>query len=101
MLRGTQLRTRYFHDVRRQEKIPRIGPYLVAQCVVGGLTGLGWGLLILATDTAGLTGLVRTSSTPGATCVLFLLGSVIVFLPVVLATAIGALAQKTSEDPSD
>jgi hypothetical protein len=46
--------------------------------------GLLWGLLMLATDTAGIRELLTASSHPAATSVLFLLGSIIAILPVVL-----------------
>jgi hypothetical protein len=48
---------------------------------------------MLATDAAGLTELVSASPYPAATCVLFLIGSIVIILPIVLAAAIGALAE--------
>ncbi len=68
-------------------------PYFIAQGATGCGIGLVFGLLILATNTAGLGELVGTSSYPAATGALFLVGSVIVVLPVVIATAIGCLAE--------
>ena len=67
--------------------------YLITQSVLGCMIGLIWGLFILVTDTAGIRDLLAASSYPAATCVLFLLGSIIAILPVVLATAIGRLAE--------
>jgi len=48
---------------------------------------------MLATDTAGILELLSASSHPAATSVLFLLGSIIAILPVVLATATGRLSE--------
>jgi len=57
------------------------------------MIGLVWGLLLLATDTAGIQELLGASSYPAATLALFLAGSIISILPVVVATAIGRLAE--------
>ncbi len=70
-----------------------IVPYLMTHCVLGCVIGLFWGLLILATNTAGLRELLGSSPYPAATLVLFLLGAIISILPIVLAAAIGRLAQ--------
>ena len=48
---------------------------------------------MLATNTAGLRELLFSSSFPAATFLLFLLGSVITVLPVVVAAAIWRLAE--------
>ena len=79
--------------VEQDEPTEALAPYLITQCVLGCMIGLIWGLLILATDTAGIRDLLAASSYPAATFVLFLLGSIIAILPVVLATAIGRLAE--------
>ncbi len=72
-----------------EQSIPR---YLLANCVIGCVAGLVWGLLMIATDTAGLATLVALSSHPVATGALLLIGSAVVLAPIVLAAAIGALA---------
>jgi len=54
---------------------------------------LAFALLMLATDTAGLSTLIGASSNPLAIVALFLLGSVVAFLPVALAAAIAALSE--------
>ena len=79
--------------VEQNKPTKAMASYLMTQCVLGCLIGLVWGLLIFATDTAGIRDLVSASSYPAATFVLFLLGSIIAILPVVLATAIGRLAE--------
>ena len=92
-LRGTGACGPYSAFVEQNEPAEAIAPYLITQCVLGCLVGLAWGLLIFATDTASIRDLVSASSYPAATFVLFLLGSIIAILPVVLATAIGRLAE--------
>jgi hypothetical protein len=79
--------------VEHEKPTQAIAPYLITHCVLGCIIGLVWGLLLLATDTAGLRELLGTSSYPAATLALFLIGSIISILPVVLATAIGRLAE--------
>jgi hypothetical protein len=79
--------------VEQQKPTQAIGFYLIMQCVLGCIIGLFWALLILATDTAGIRGLLSASSYPAATFGLFVLGSIIAILPVVLAAAIGRLAE--------
>jgi NhaP-type Na+/H+ or K+/H+ antiporter len=79
--------------VEQNEPTKAMASYLMTQCVLGCVIGLVWGLLILATDTAGIRDLLSASSYPAATFLLFLLGSIIAILPVVLATAIGRLAE--------
>lgn len=54
---------------------------------------MAWALLMLATDTAGMSTLIGFSSNPGAMVALFLLGSVVAFLPVALAAAVAALPE--------
>ncbi len=48
---------------------------------------------MLVTDTAGIRDLLSSSSYPAATFLLFLLGSIIAILPVVVAAAIWRLAE--------
>jgi uncharacterized protein with PQ loop repeat len=79
--------------VDQQKPTQAIAPYLIRQCVFGCVVGLLWGLLMVATDTAGIRELLSASPHPAATFVLFLLGSIVAFLPVVLAAAIGRLAK--------
>jgi len=69
------------------------GPYLITQCLLGWITGLFWGSVLLATNTAGIWDLLSASPYPAATSALFLIGSVMAILPVVLAAAIGRLAE--------
>jgi len=79
--------------VDRQKPTQALVTYLLTHCALGCFVGLLWGLLIFATDTAGIRGLLSASPHPAATFALFLLGSIIVILPVVLAAAIGRLAE--------
>jgi len=79
--------------VEQQKPTQSIASYLMMHGVMGCGVGLLWGLLMLATDTAGIRELLSASSHPAGTSVLFLLGSIIAVLPVVLATAIGRLSE--------
>ncbi len=79
--------------MQQKEPTQSVVRYLAAHCVTGCIAGLTWGLLVLATDTAGIRELLSASSYPIANLVLFLLGSVVAFLPIVLAAAIGSLAE--------
>ncbi len=89
---GTGFRPQHCAYVEQKKPAKAIAPYLISQCILGCTVGLFWGGLMIATDTCGIRGLLSASSDPAATSALFLLGSVIVFLPAVLATAIGRLA---------
>ncbi len=89
---GTGFRPLHWASVNQTKPAQAIAPYLVTHCVFGCLIGLFWGVLILVTDTGGIRELLSASAYPAATCALFLLGSVVAILPVVLATAIGRLA---------
>ena len=92
-LRGTEAFTQHFGFVDQQKPTQALAPYLLTHCVLGCVVGLVWGLLMFITDTAGIRELLSASSYPAATLALFLLGSIIAILPVVLATAIGRLAE--------
>ncbi len=77
----------------QQKPMQAFARYLMTHCVLGCVVGLVWGSLMFATNTAGIRELLIASSYPAATLALFLLGSIIVILPLVLATAIGRLAE--------
>jgi hypothetical protein len=66
--------------------------FLITNSVAGAVTGILWGALILATDTAGLGELVRNSSSPAENVMIFLAGSAVTLLPFAVAISIGSLA---------
>jgi hypothetical protein len=68
--------------------------YLLTQCIVGGITGLVWGIVMLATNAAGLGGLVSGSSQPAMNAALFLTEAALIFMPVAVAVSIASLAAK-------
>ncbi len=74
----------------KEQSIPR---YLLANCGIGCVAGLVWGIALIVTDTARLATLLSASSDAAADCALLLIGSVAVLAPIVLAAAIGALGE--------
>ena len=91
--RAERRHSRSILDLWNRGRKQAIAPYLITHCILGCIIGLVWGFLLLATDTARIRELLSASSYPAATLALFLLGSIISILPVVLATAIGRLAE--------
>ena len=87
---ASHLDSRYVEQNEPQKSLLR---YIATNCLIGCGAGFAWGVLLLITNTAGLADLVIESSNPAATGFLFLLGSIIAFLPAVLATAIGSLSE--------
>ncbi len=78
--------------MERKTPQPDIVCYLLTHCVIGGVVGICWGILMLATDTAGLGALVRGSAQPASTLIIFLAGSALTFQPIAFAFAIACLA---------
>ncbi len=74
--------------MERKTLQPEIVRYLLTQCAIGGVIGVFWGVLMLATDTAGLGGLVTGSANPASTLIIFLAGSALAFQPIAIAVAV-------------
>jgi hypothetical protein len=68
--------------------VPR---FLIANTAMGGVLGVMFGLSVLATDTPGMRSLIDASGDVVTASIVFLLGSALMFTPLVLATAVGTL----------
>ena len=66
--------------------------YLAIQGVAGCSFGSLSGLLVLVTNTLGIWSLILASAEPAATATIFLIGSALIFGPLVIATAVGVIA---------
>jgi hypothetical protein len=79
---------------RKASQIPR---YLLAQCLLGCIAGVIVVVMLLATDTGGIGALVAASSEPIGAFVVLVAGSLMTTVPLVVATAIGLLAQRSGQ----
>jgi hypothetical protein len=77
--------------MERGKSEPNLIRYLLAHCITGGVTGLCWAIVMLATNTAGLGTLISHSAQPVFNSAIFLAGSAISFQPIAVAVAIGCL----------
>lgn len=68
---------------------PSIPHYLMVQCWLGLAIGSLFALIAFATDLGGIGSLLAEA--PRASTIIFVVGSVLTFLPLVLATGIGLL----------
>ncbi len=92
-LAGTDRGAWHCPRVRHKDKDGSIPRYLLVNCVIGCVAGLFWGLVMIATNTAGLAALVSASSDPAAAYAIILAGSAAVMTPLGFAAAVGALAE--------
>ena len=79
----------------RHPSVPRT---LLLQAAIGVALGLSAGAALLIADAFGLRHLVDRSADPGAAAIV-LAGGVTTLAPLVLATAIGLLAESDAEAP--
>jgi len=79
----------------RHPSVPRT---LLLQAAIGVALGLAAGAALLLADAFGLRHLVDRSADPGAAAIV-LAGGVTTLAPLVLATAIGLLAESDAEAP--
>jgi hypothetical protein len=71
--------------------VPR---YLTTNAAMGVVVGAVFALALLATDTLGLGSLVVGSDDAAATMAILMIGGALTFAPLVVAAAIGALAER-------
>lgn len=71
------------------DRRPSIPHYLLVQCWLGLAVGLLFALIALATDLGGIRSLLVEA--PRTSIIIYVVGSVLTFLPLVLATGIGLL----------
>ena len=71
---------------------PSVPRYLIGQALFGVALGIVAGACILVLDVAGLGTLAAGSADPPTSVFLVVLESVLLFVPVVFATAVGLLA---------
>ena len=76
--------------MERRKSEPSLASYMFWHRITGGITGIFWAVLMLATNTDGLGLLISHSSQPAINLIIFLIGWALTFQPI--AVAVGCLA---------
>lgn len=83
---------------RRRRRLPRLVSYLLRTAAIGAGIGVGLAVSLVATDTAGLRGLVLGTSDPIAPMLLLIMGCGTLFGGIYTGAAIMLLPRKAEDD---